>query len=94
MRGWFWNYSLFSEHVPKKENDMEEKDTFYDILEREYDKCPKHGIKPILWDFNAQVGQEEHVRTTAGRNSLHRNSNDNGYVASACMVIGSIMFLP
>jgi hypothetical protein len=41
-------------HVPTAEKDTYEKDDFYDLLEKEYDKCARHYIKLILDDFNAK----------------------------------------
>jgi hypothetical protein len=45
VRGRFCNYSIFSAHAPTEEKDTDEKDAFYDVLEKGYDKCPKHDIK-------------------------------------------------
>jgi len=50
----YHNYSLFKVHVPTVEKDTYEKEDFYDLLEKEYDKCPKRDIKLILGDFNAK----------------------------------------
>jgi hypothetical protein len=36
-------------HVPTVQ-----KEDLYDLLEKEYDKCPRHNIKLILGDFNAK----------------------------------------
>jgi hypothetical protein len=97
LRGRFHNYSIFSAHAPPEEKYATEKDTFYDMLEKEYEKCPKHDIKIILGDFNAKIGQEEKLTPVTGMNSLHKESNDNGmilisYAASIYMVIGSTLF--
>jgi hypothetical protein len=69
---------------------------FYDLLEKEYDKCPKY-IKVILGDFNAKVGREEGFKPVMGNQSLHDVSNDNGlrlitFATSVGMVVGSTMF--
>lgn len=45
----YHNYSLFRVHVPTVQ-----KEDLYDLLEKEYDKCPRHNIKLILGDFNAK----------------------------------------
>ena len=45
IREKFHNYSLFNAHVPREDKDIYEKDVFYELLEKEYDKCPKHDIK-------------------------------------------------
>jgi endonuclease/exonuclease/phosphatase family metal-dependent hydrolase len=97
LRGRFHNYSIFSAHAPTEHKDATEKDTFYDMSEKEYEKCPKHDNKIILGDFNAKIGQEENLKPVIGMNSLHKESNDNGmrlisYAASMDMVIGSTLF--
>jgi hypothetical protein len=97
IRGRFHNYSLVSAHVPTEDKDPSEKDKFYDLLEKEYDKCPKHDIKVIFGDFNAKVGREESFKPVIRNESLHDVSNDNGlrlitFATSVGMVIGSTMF--
>jgi hypothetical protein len=97
IRGRYHNYSLFSAHAPTEDKDPSEKDMFYDLLEKEYDKCPKHDIKVILGDFNAKVGREEGLKPVIGNESLHDVSNDNGlrlitFSTSVGVVVGSTMF--
>jgi endonuclease/exonuclease/phosphatase family metal-dependent hydrolase len=97
LRGRFHNYSIFSAHSPTEENEASEEDNLYDMLEKEYEKCPKHDMKIILGDFNAIIGQEENLKLVISMNSLHKVSNDNGirlisYVASMDLVIGSTLF--
>jgi hypothetical protein len=67
------------------------------MLEKEYEKFPKHDIKILLGDFNAKIGHEENLKPTIGINSLHKVSKDNGmrlisYAASMDMVVGSTLF--
>jgi exonuclease III len=97
LRGQFHNYSIFNAHASTEEKEASEKDTFYDMLEKEYKKCPKHDIKILLGDFNAKIGQEENLKPVTGMNSLHKVSNDNemrliSYVASMDMVVRSTLF--
>jgi hypothetical protein len=97
LRGRFHNYSIFSAHAPTEEKEAREKDTFYDMLVKEYEKCPKHDIKIIVGDFNAKIGQEENLEPVIGINSLHKVSNDSrssviSYAASMDMVIGNTLF--
>jgi hypothetical protein len=42
-------------YVPTEEKDTYVKEDFYDLLEKEYDKCPRHDIKLILGDLNAKI---------------------------------------
>jgi hypothetical protein len=54
------------------------KDSFYEELERVFDKFPKYHMKILLEDFNAKVGREDIFKPTIGNESLHEISNDNG----------------
>jgi hypothetical protein len=52
--------------------------SFYDELERLFDKFSKYYIKILLGDFNAKVGREDILKSTTGNENLHEISNDNG----------------
>jgi hypothetical protein len=54
------------------------KDSFYEELERVFDKFPKYHTKIMLGDFNAKVDREEIFKLTIGNESLHKIRNDNG----------------
>jgi hypothetical protein len=54
------------------------KDSFYEALERVFDKFPKYKMKILLGDFNIKVGREDIFKLTIGNESLHEISNDNG----------------
>jgi hypothetical protein len=51
--------------------------SFYEELERAFDKFPKYHTNILLGDFNAKVGKEEIFKPTIGNESLHEISNDN-----------------
>jgi hypothetical protein len=78
LRGRFFNYSIINVHAPHNGRPDEEKERFYSQLERAHDNCPKHDIKIVIGDFNAQVGREEIYRPVIGKYSLHRETNENG----------------
>jgi len=51
----------------------------------------------VLGDCNAKVDREENNHPYAGRNGLHKESNENGYkllqfAAAADMIIGGTIF--
>ena len=71
------NTVLINVHAPTDEADDNDKDTFYDELERLFDRFPKYNTKIVLGDFNAKVGREEKYRPTIGKSSLH-GINNNG----------------
>jgi hypothetical protein len=54
------------------------KNSFYEELERVFDKFLKYHTKTLLGDFNAKVGREAIFIPTIGNNILHEISNDNG----------------
>ncbi|KAK4874643.1 hypothetical protein RN001_014003 [Aquatica leii] len=51
---------------------------FYEKLIRECEKTPKYDTLIILGDLNAQVGKEDHIKTVAGKHTIHEKTNDNG----------------
>jgi endonuclease/exonuclease/phosphatase family metal-dependent hydrolase len=70
-------------------------DSFYDELERVFDKFPKYHMKILLGNFNAKVGREDIFKPTLG--SLHEISNDNGvrivnFATSKNLIVKSTMF--
>ena len=78
LRGRFFNYSIINVHAPHSGRPEEEKERFYSDLEREHYNCPKHDIKIVIGDFNAQVGREATYQPVIGKYSLHRETNENG----------------
>ncbi|PSN42311.1 hypothetical protein C0J52_11147, partial [Blattella germanica] len=50
----------------------------YSGLEEEINKVQRHDVKMILGDLNAKIGREEVYRHVIGKESLHKDSNDNG----------------
>jgi hypothetical protein len=73
------------------------KDSFYEGLERVFDKFPKYHTKILLGDFNAKVGKENIFKPTTGNESLHEISNDNGvglvnFATSKNLRVKSTMF--
>jgi hypothetical protein len=73
------------------------KNSFYEELERVFDKFPKCHMKILLGDINAKVGKEDIFKLTIGNESLHKISNDNrvkviNFATSKNLTIKSIMF--
>jgi hypothetical protein len=59
-----------------KTDDM--KGSVYDELEHIFNKFPKYHMKNVSGNSNAKVGREDIFKPTAGNESLHEISNDNG----------------
>ncbi|KAL4113922.1 hypothetical protein QTP88_017474 [Uroleucon formosanum] len=69
---------LICVYAPTENGPNDEKEVFYEELERTYDKLPNHCSKILLGDFNAQVGNEKMYKPTVGGESAHDISNGNG----------------
>ena len=97
IRGCFYNYSIICVYAPHLKRPDPEKDQFYDQLDRLVGSCPKYDAVVILGDFNAKIGSEGGCKGTIGKNSLHRESNDNGtrltdFALSRGLVVSSTRF--
>ncbi|KXJ70170.1 hypothetical protein RP20_CCG024568 [Aedes albopictus] len=57
--GKFFNYSLINVYAPTNEKTDDVKDAFYECLDKTYGECPKHDVKIVIGDANAQVGRED-----------------------------------
>jgi hypothetical protein len=73
------------------------KDSFYEELERVFDKFPKYHMKILLGDFNAKVDREDIFKPTIGNKSLHEISNNNvvrlaNFATSKNLKVKSTMF--
>jgi exonuclease III len=96
MKGKFFNTTIIFVHAPTEEKDETIKNSFYDRLDRTYQKMPKHDIKIIIGDMNAKVGKDLMI-PNVGKFGLHDVSNDNGtkladFPVTRNLVIGSNMF--
>jgi exonuclease III len=78
LRGRWCHIIVLNVHAPTEDKADDMKDSFYEELERAFDKFPKYHMKILLGDFNAEVGREDIFKPTIGNGSLHRISNDNG----------------
>jgi hypothetical protein len=55
-----WCHTIFlNVHAPIEDKVNDLKDSFYEELERVFDKFPKYHIKILLGDFNAKIGRED-----------------------------------
>jgi len=71
--------------------------SFYEELERVFNHFPQYHVKILLGNFNTKLEKRGFFKTTAGNESLHQDSNDNGVriVNSATqrnLVVKSTMF--
>jgi Reverse transcriptase (RNA-dependent DNA polymerase) len=97
VRGKFFNTSIINAYAPHNGSPDKDKDDFYSLLEKTYNECPRHDVRIVIGDLNAQVGREEIFKPVIGKFSLHRDSNENGlrlinFAAGNNMVISSTVF--
>jgi hypothetical protein len=75
----------------------DQKENFYDALDKAYMKCPRHDIKVIICDLSAKVGRGCAYEPNIGKEGLHEETNGNGqrlvdFAISRSMVIGGTHF--
>jgi exonuclease III len=97
LRGHWFHIIVLNVHAPTKDKTDDVKDSFYEELERIFDKFPKYHIKILLGDLNAKVDREDIFKPTIGNESLHKISNDNGvravnFATSKNLIVKSTMF--
>ena len=93
LRGRWLHIILVNVHAPSEEL----KDSFYEELEGVFDHFPKYHMKILLRDLKAKVGREDIFKPIIGQESLHQDSNDNGFrivnfATSKNLVVKSTMF--
>jgi hypothetical protein len=71
LRGRRCHIIVLNVHAPTEDKTDGVKDSFYEELERVFDKFPKYHMKNFLGDFNAKVGSEDILKPTIGSESLH-----------------------
>jgi exonuclease III len=74
-------YTLINTHAPTNEHNRknpQKVDDFWDQLEETTNKIPKHHVKILLGDFNAQLGRERNFRKITGIHTAHKRTNKNG----------------
>jgi hypothetical protein len=65
-------------YMPPTEDQINDNEgSFYEKLEPVFDKFPKHHMKILLEDFNANVNKEDIFKPTTGNKSLHEIGNNN-----------------
>ena len=59
IKGKFFNYIIINVHAPTEVSTEEEKDSFYDLLQKTYEQSPSYDVKIVIGDMNAQVGKKK-----------------------------------
>jgi exonuclease III len=66
LRGRWCLIIVLNIHPPTEDKTDDVKDSFYEELERVFDKFPKYHMKILLGDFNAKVGRENILNRQLG----------------------------
>jgi exonuclease III len=66
LRGRWCHIILLYIHAPTEDKTDDVKDSFYEELERVFDKFPKYHMKILLGDFNDKVGREDFLNRQLG----------------------------
>jgi hypothetical protein len=65
LRGCWCHIVVLNVHAPTEDKIDGVNDSFYEELERVFDKFPKYHMKTLLGDFNAKVGREGIFKPTS-----------------------------
>jgi hypothetical protein len=75
---WF-HIIVLNVHAPTEDKTDDLKDSFYEELERIFNKVPKYHTKILLGDFSSKIGKEDIFKAITVNEGLHENSNENGF---------------
>jgi hypothetical protein len=70
LRGRWCNIIVLNVHAPCEDKGDDVKDSFCEELGRVFDQFPRHDMKILLGDFNAEVGRKDIFKSTIGNDSL------------------------
>jgi hypothetical protein len=66
LKGRWCHINVLNVHAPTEDKTDDVKNSFYEELERVFDKFSKYNMKILLRDFNAKAGKEDIFKTTIG----------------------------
>ncbi|XP_058828538.1 craniofacial development protein 2-like [Topomyia yanbarensis] len=75
-------------YAPTNDKPDDVKDAFYECLDKTYGEYPKHDVKIVIGDANAQVGREGFFRPIIGKESLHSVTKDGLRLVTCAAVRG------
>jgi hypothetical protein len=78
-----WYDTALSVYAPT-EDKIDMINSFYEELERVFDKFSEYCMKIVLGGFSAKVGKEDIFKSTVGNESFREVSNDNGVRLEDC----------
>jgi len=98
LRGCWCNIIVLNSYALSEEKSDDSKHNFHVELEQVFYHFPKCRMKILLGAFNAKLRTKNIFKLTIGNESLHQNSNDNGFrtvnfATSKNLGLKSMMFL-
>jgi hypothetical protein len=76
LKGRFRNITVILAYALTNDKDDQEKERFYENLEL-LNRIPRHDMVIIMGDFDAKIGNKEHLQPVAGPHTTHDFSNEN-----------------
>jgi exonuclease III len=80
LRGRWCQVIVLNVHAPTEDKTDDVKGSFYEELERVFDKFAKYHMNILLGDFNAKVDREDIFKPTTGNESVIEISNDKDFL--------------
>ena len=71
---------MINAYAPTESVTEEQKEQFYEDLNRCCDQIPKHDALLILGDFNAKIGKEQANKSVVGQHTIHEETSENGLI--------------
>jgi exonuclease III len=95
LRGRWCHIVVLNVRAPTEDKTDYVRDSFYEELERVFDKLPKYHMKILLGDFNAKVGSEDIFKLTIGNESLpHLKTSESkarcSHIATSINILGRL----
>jgi exonuclease III len=97
IKGKFYNTTIINIYAPTEDDSAEEKEMFYEELQKQMDKISNYDMIIVIGDANAKIGKEQIYTPTIGKFSQHdiRSLNEErlcSFAAGNNMVIASKYF--
>jgi len=80
IKGKFYNTTVVNVYAPTENAKDEQKEQFYEDLNRCCDQVPKHDALLIVGDFNARIGKEIANQSVVGQHTIHEVTSENGLI--------------